>query len=52
MWALRANLVRMDVETAIRTRRTHKVYAPEPVEPELLEERLLDLLAEGAHRTG
>ena len=40
MWALRGNLVRMDVETAIRTRRTHKVYAPEPVEPELLGELL------------
>jgi nitroreductase len=32
----------MDVETAIRTRRTHKVYGPEPVDREMLEE-LLDL---------
>jgi nitroreductase len=30
----------MDVEEAIRTRRTHKVYAPEPVERELLHELL------------
>jgi nitroreductase len=30
----------MDVEEAIRTRRTHKVYAPEPVEPALLDELL------------
>ena len=28
----------MDLETAIRTRRTHKAYRPEPVERELLEE--------------
>jgi nitroreductase len=28
----------MDVETAIRTRRTHKAYRPEPVEPETLDE--------------
>ena len=28
----------MDLETAIRTRRTHKAYRPEPVEPALLEE--------------
>jgi nitroreductase len=28
----------MDVEEAIRTRRTHKAYAPEPLDPELLEE--------------
>ena len=28
----------MDLESAIRTRRTHKAYRPEPVEPELLEE--------------
>src|SRR5919107_1799928 len=40
MWALPANLVRMDVETAIRTRRTHKAYAAEPVDPELLDELL------------
>jgi nitroreductase len=32
----------MDVETAIRTRRTHKAYRPEPVERALLDE-LLDL---------
>lgn len=32
----------MDAEEAIRTRRTHKVYAPEPVEPATLAE-LLDL---------
>ena len=32
----------MDVETAIRTRRTHKAYRPEPVPREQLEE-LLDL---------
>ncbi len=31
-------LARVDVETAIRTRRTHKAYRPEPVERELLEE--------------
>lgn len=28
----------MELEDAIRTRRTHKAYAPEPVERELLEE--------------
>src|SRR5215212_9874471 len=32
----------MDVETAIRTRRTHKQYGPEPVDRATLEE-LLDL---------
>ena len=32
----------MDVETAIRTRRTHKAYRPEPIERETLDE-LLDL---------
>jgi nitroreductase len=32
----------MDVETAIRTRRTHKVFAPEPLPRQQLEE-LLDL---------
>jgi nitroreductase len=32
----------MDVEQAIRDRRTHKAFAPEPVSPELLDE-LLDL---------
>jgi nitroreductase len=32
----------MDVETAIRTRRTHKAYSPEPVDRETLDE-LLDL---------
>ena len=30
----------MDLETAIRTRRTHKVYGPEPVDRETLEELL------------
>jgi nitroreductase len=30
----------MDVETAIRTRRTHKAYAAEPVAPELVTELL------------
>ncbi len=30
----------MDVEKAIRTRRTHKAYGPAPVEPEVLEELL------------
>jgi nitroreductase len=30
----------MDVETAIRTRRTHKAFAPEPVPDELLDELL------------
>jgi nitroreductase len=30
----------MDVETAIRTRRTHKAFSPEPLAPELLEELL------------
>lgn len=30
----------MDVETAIRTRRTHKAFAPEPLPPEQLEELL------------
>jgi nitroreductase len=34
----------MEVEEAIRTRRTHKAYAPEPVARELLDE-LLDLAA-------
>jgi nitroreductase len=33
---------RMDVETAIRTRRTHKAYRPEPV-PRRVLEQLLDL---------
>ncbi len=28
----------MDVDTAVRTRRTHKAYRPEPVEREVLEE--------------
>jgi nitroreductase len=32
----------MDVETAIRTRRTHKAYRPEPIERETLDQ-LLDL---------
>src|SRR5437868_15152793 len=32
----------MEVEEAIRTRRTHKAYRPEPVDRELLEE-ILDL---------
>jgi nitroreductase len=32
----------MEVEEAIRTRRTHKAYAPKPVERQMLEE-LLDL---------
>lgn len=32
----------MDVETAIRTRRTHKAYRPEPIERQTLDE-LLDL---------
>jgi nitroreductase len=32
----------MDVETAIRTRRTHKAYGPDPVDREILAE-LLDL---------
>jgi nitroreductase len=30
----------MDVETAIRTRRTHKAFGPEPLAPELLDELL------------
>ncbi len=30
----------MDLDTAIRTRRTHKVYGPEPVARELLDELL------------
>lgn len=34
----------MDVETAIRTRRTHKAFAPEPLPREQLEQ-LLDLAA-------
>jgi nitroreductase len=34
----------MDVENAIRTRRTHKAYLPEPLERELLDE-LLELAA-------
>jgi nitroreductase len=33
---------RVDVEKAIRTRRTHKAFGPEPVDPTLLRE-LLDL---------
>ena len=28
----------MDLETAIRTRRTHKAYAPEPIDPGVLRE--------------
>jgi nitroreductase len=28
----------MEVDTAIRTRRTHKAYAPEPIEREILDE--------------
>jgi nitroreductase len=32
----------MELEHAIRTRRTHKAFAPEPVDPELLE-RLFEL---------
>ncbi len=28
----------MDVETAIRTRRTHKAYGPEPVDRQTLDE--------------
>jgi nitroreductase len=32
----------MDVETAVRTRRTHKAYRPEPVDAETLD-ALLDL---------
>jgi nitroreductase len=28
----------MDTETAIRTRRTHKAFRPQPLEPELLDE--------------
>jgi nitroreductase len=34
------NTVSMDVETAIRTRRTHKAFGPEPLPRELLEELL------------
>jgi nitroreductase len=30
----------MDVETAIRTRRTHKAFGPEPLAPELLDQLL------------
>ena len=30
----------MDLEKAIRTRRTHKAYGPEPVDPEVLRELL------------
>jgi nitroreductase len=30
----------MDVETAIRTRRTHKVYGPDPLDPETLADLL------------
>ena len=30
----------MDVETAIRTRRTHKAFGPEPLPPALLDELL------------
>lgn len=33
-------LVAMDLETAIRTRRTHKAFTPEPLSPELLGELL------------
>jgi len=29
---------RMDIERAIRTRRTHKAFGPEPVDPKTLEE--------------
>lgn len=34
----------MEIETAIRTRRTHKAYRPEPIEREVLEE-LFELAA-------
>ena len=30
----------MDVEVAVRTRRTHKVYGPQPVDRDVLEELL------------
>jgi nitroreductase len=33
-----ASVSRVDVETAIRTRRTHKAYRPEPVPADLLDE--------------
>jgi nitroreductase len=36
----KAEALGMDVETAIRTRRTHKVYGAEPVSRELLDELL------------
>ena len=36
----------MDLEQAIRTRRTHKAFAPEPVDRETLDE-LLELAAAG-----
>src|SRR5207248_7111772 len=35
-----ATVIRMDVEEAIRSRRTHKAFAPEPVPRELLDELL------------
>lgn len=37
---LNRDTVSMDVETAIRTRRTHKAFGPEPLAPELLDELL------------
>jgi nitroreductase len=44
--------VAMDVETAIRTRRTHKVYGPDPVPRETLDELLeLATWAPNHHRT-
>jgi nitroreductase len=43
LWqALPLGLQRMELERAIRTRRTHKAFAPEPIEPEVLA-RLFEL---------
>ena len=41
----------MDVEEAIRTRRTHKAYGPDPVDRQTLDE-LLELAAAGIAEIG
>ena len=43
---------RVEVESAIRTRRTHKAYAAEPVPREHVQELLELALAEGDEATG
>jgi ribonuclease PH len=41
----------MDLEEAIRSRRTHKAYAPEPVDRQTLDE-LLELASAGIAEIG